>query len=72
MYSSLQKGKARIGKRAAEYGVASTVQHFKRTFSDREVKESSVYREKQVLSKRKCAGEEMDVNELSDKKEGGS
>ena len=66
--------KARIGKRAAEYGVASTVRHFKRTFSDREVKESSVrtWRNKYLdeLSKRKRAGEEMDVNELSDKKRG--
>ena len=34
--------KARIGKRATEYGVASTVRHFKRTFSDHKVKESSV------------------------------
>ena len=66
--------KARIWKHAAEYGVASTVRHFKRTFSEREVKENSVrtWRNKCLdeLSKRKRAGEEMDVNELSDKKRG--
>ena len=66
--------KARIGKRAVEYGVASTVRHFKCTFSDLEMKESSVrtWRNKYLdgLSKRKRAGEEMYVNELSDKKRG--
>ena len=33
---------ARIGKRAAEHGVASTVCYFNKVFSDRVVKESSV------------------------------
>ena len=67
--------KVRIGKRAAEYGVASTVRHFKQKFSDREVKESSVrtWKNKYLneFGKRKRAGEElMDINELSDKKRG--
>ena len=34
--------KARIGKRAAEHGVASTVCYFNKVFPDRVVKESSV------------------------------
>ena len=66
--------KARIGKWAAQYGVASTTRHFKRFFSDREVKESSVrtWRNKYLneLGKRKHAGEKMDITELSDKKRG--
>ena len=34
--------KARIGKRAGEHGVASTVRYFSKVFSDHVVKESSV------------------------------
>jgi len=33
--------KARMGKRAAEFGIASTVRYFNKIYSDREVKENS-------------------------------
>ena len=42
--------KARIGKRAAEHGVASTVRYFNKVFSDRIVKESSVRTWKKIFT----------------------
>ena len=66
--------KARIGKRAAEHGVASTVRYFNKVFSDRIVKESSVrtWKKKylQEIAKRRCAGQELDVKELPNQKTG--
>ena len=64
--------KARMGKRAAECGIASTVRYFNKIYSDREVKESSVRtwmnKYKDEISKRKRG--EIDINELPDKKRG--
>jgi len=64
--------KARMGKRAAEFGIASMIRYFNKIYSDREVKASSgrtwknKYKDK--VNKRKCAGEEeIDISELSDK-----
>ena len=67
--------KARMGKRAAECGIASTVRYFNKIYSDREVKESSVrtWKKKYTdeVNKRKRAGEEeIDISELPDKKRG--
>ena len=66
--------KARIGKRAAEHGVTSTVRYFNKVFSDRVVKESSVRTWKKKYSreitKRKRAGQELDVKELPNQKTG--
>ena len=51
--------KVTIGKRAAEFGVTNTIRHFKKQFTDRELKESTVRlwanRYKQELSSRKKA-----------------
>ena len=69
--------KLKMGKRAAEHGMASPVQYFHKLFSDRAVKESSVctWRNKYLTenAKRKCLGEEettMDLKQLPDKKRG--
>ena len=60
--------KARIGKRAAKHGIASTVRYFNKVFSDRVIKESSVcmWKKKylQEIAKRKRAGQELDAKEL--------
>jgi len=54
--------KARMGKRAAEFGIASTVKYFNKIYSDCEVKESSIRtwknNYKDEVNKRKRAGEE--------------
>jgi len=62
-----------MGKRAAEFSIASTVRYFNMIYSDREVKESSVctwknkYKD-EVNNKRKRAGEEeIDISKLPDK-----
>ena len=69
--------KLKMGKRAAEHGMASPVQYFHKLFSDHAVKESSVctWRNKYLTenAKRKRLGEEettMDLKQLPDKKRG--
>ena len=69
--------KATIGKRAAEFGVTNTIRHFKKEFTDRELKESTVRlwanRYKQELSSRKKQdgdSEDMKVTRLKNKKRG--
>ena len=77
-YSVFTAGeKATIGKRAAEFGVTNTIHHFKKQFTDRELKESTVRlwanHYKQELSSRKKQGgdsEDMKVTRLENKKRG--
>ena len=64
--------KARVAKRAAEYGVLSTVRHFSKIWPERPLKEATVRgwrnkynREVSVLKK---SGKEIVVRELVDQK----
>ena len=66
--------KAKIGKDAAEHGVAATVRRYQKLFPMRSVKESSVrtWRNKYLeeLQTRNKEGREMVVKELPNKKRG--
>ncbi len=67
--------KATIAKRAAELGVTNTIRFFKKKFTDRKLKESTVRlwvkRYKQVLASRKKQGKEnMEVAKLENMKRG--
>ena len=66
--------KAKIGKKAAEIGVAATVKLFSKQFHGRVLKENSVrtWRDKYLkeLERKRKAGEEMVVHELPEKKRG--
>ena len=73
-YVFTETEKAEIAKRAAEFGVTSTVRHFNKKFTDRELKESTVRtwanRYKEELATRKKKGEDMAVAKLVSKKRG--
>ena len=63
--------KARIGKRAAEYGVTATIRYFSKQFSDRSLSESSVRTKyTQEITRKKKAGEDVSVKVLENKKRG--
>lgn len=66
--------KAKIGKRAAEHGVLSTIRHFSKIYPDRALNESTVRgwknKYKNELWRLKKSGKEVVVRELVDRKRG--
>ena len=66
--------KAKIGKRAAEHGVLSTIRHFSKIYPDCALNESTVRgwknKYKNELWRLKKSGEEVVVRELVDRKHG--
>ena len=66
--------KAKIGKRAAEYGVLASIRHFSKIYPDRVLKESTVRgwknKYKNELLKLQKSNEEVVVRELVDRKRG--
>ena len=68
--------KVKIVKRTAEFGVATAFCHFqtKKTFVECELKDSSVWtwrtEDLNERGKKKCSGEEININELPDEKWG--
>ncbi len=67
--------KKTIARRAAEIGVTNAIRYFKKKFTDRELKESTVrlwvnrYK-KELTSRRKLGREDMTVTKLESKKRG--
>ena len=66
--------KAKIGKRAAEFGVLATIRHFSKKYPDRVLKEATVRgwknKYKNELLKLKKSDKEVVVRELVDRKRG--
>ena len=73
-HSFTEKEKARIAKRAAEYGVTNAIKHFSKEFVDRQLKESTVRewvaKYKKEVAQRFKLGKSMEVNELPEKTRG--
>lgn len=69
-----EKEKLKIAKRAAEMGVTNTIRHFKKEFSDRPLKESTVrtwmnaYRKE--LAERQRSGSELEIKKLPSQRRG--
>ena len=66
--------RARIGKRAAEFGVTNTLRHFSKQFTDRPLKESTVrtwmMNYKKELANRVKVGGSLTIEKLETKKRG--
>lgn len=73
-HSYTEEEKARIAKRAAEFGVASTIRHFSKEFVDRQLKESTVRewvaKYKKEVAQRFKLGMPMEIKKLPEKKRG--
>ena len=73
-HSYTEEEKARIAKRAAEFGVASTIRHFSKEFVDRQLKESTVRelvaKYKKEVAQRFKLGMPIEIKKLPEKKRG--
>lgn len=72
--SYTDKERARIAKRASEFGVTNTIRHFSKEFADRPLKESTVRtwmpKYRQELANRVKLGKNLTIKELQTKKRG--
>ena len=69
-----EEEKLKIAKRAAEMGVTNTIRHFKKDFSDRPLKESTVCtwmnKYKRELAERRRSGSDLEMKMLPSRKRG--
>ena len=69
-----EEEKLKIAKRAAEMGVTNTFRHFKKDFSDRPLKESTVRtwmnKYKRELAERRRSGSDLEMKMLPSRKRG--